>query len=64
MIVREYKNGLVTVRIHDEYCNEAAAQSLSQLDRIVSNSYRRRKLEQQPEVAAFRGMDQNARTML
>lgn len=44
MIVAEIKNTNSTVRIHDEFCNAVSQNCISQLNKIVSDSYKRRLL--------------------
>ena len=42
MLISETKNGLTTIRFHDEYyCKETKA-LLSEIDQIVSQAYQRR----------------------
>ena len=53
MIVAEYKDRGVVVRIHDECISGTSEQCLLELGRIVSNSYKRRKLEQGPSIAVM-----------
>ncbi len=49
MIATEIKSDGATVRIHDEFCNKATAQGcISNLNQIVTNSYKRRTLETKP----------------
>ena len=52
MVVAEYKNGIATVRIHDEHCEKAVDKYISRLNYVVSESYKRRQLEKSPNVAA------------
>lgn len=54
MIVAEYKNAGIIVRVHDEHFSAAADQCLSKLGSIVSESYKRRILEQETSVAAMK----------
>lgn len=42
MIAAEMKSDVSTVRIHDEYYAREPHGSMKQLNRIVSNSYKRR----------------------
>lgn len=49
MVAAEFKSAISTVRIHDEYCEPAAEQRISQLGHIISASYRRRQLSGRPE---------------
>ena len=44
MIVTEIKNARSTVRIHDEFCKAVSKDCVLQLNRIVSDSYKRRML--------------------
>ena len=44
MIVAEIKNTNSTVRIHDEICKAVSQNCISQLNKIVSDSYKRRLL--------------------
>lgn len=44
MIVAEIKNTSSTVRIHDEFCKTVSQDCILQLNRIVSDSYKRRIL--------------------
>ena len=44
MIAAEFKNAISTIRIHDECCEASPARCISHLNRIVSDSYRRRQL--------------------
>lgn len=48
MIVSERKTEAATVRIHDEFCVSPTSVRISQLDRIVSSSYKRRAMEMGP----------------
>lgn len=64
MIVAEYESGKVIVRIHDECINGVADKCLSELGHIVSNSYKRRKLECEPSVAAMQSVDANLQRLL
>lgn len=51
MIAAEFKNAVSTIRIHDEYCEASPTRCISQLGRIVSESYKRRKLSDQAGIA-------------
>lgn len=64
MIVAEYESGKVVVRIHDECINGVTDQCLSELGRIVSNSYKRRKQEWAPSIAAMQSEDTNPQKLL
>lgn len=44
MLAAEWKSPASIVRIHDEYCEPSADHCLSQLNRIVSKSYKRRQM--------------------
>lgn len=44
MIAAEFKTPVSTVRIHDEYFEIPAGPRISHLGRIISASYRRRRL--------------------
>lgn len=46
MIATEIKNDNATVRIHDTFCNNVSQESISRVNQIVSNSYKRRTLEE------------------
>lgn len=52
MVVAEYKNEVVTIRIHDEYCTKATDECIARLGYIVSESYKRRQLEKEKGYAA------------
>ena len=47
MLAAEYKTAKSTVRIHDEYCEIPAEPCVSHLVRIITASYRRRRLANQ-----------------
>ncbi len=63
MIVAEYKGRGVVVRIHDECIKGTTDQCLLELGRIVSNSYKRRKLEQGPSIAAMQNNENNGQKL-
>lgn len=42
MLISETKNGLTTVRFHDEYYRKETKAILSEIDQIVSQAYKRR----------------------
>ena len=44
MIAKEIKTSISTVRIHDELCRPVSETHLAAISRIVSNSYKQRKL--------------------
>ena len=44
MVAAELKNAVSTIRIHDEYFETSTGHCISRLNRIVSNSYKRRQL--------------------
>lgn len=64
MIVGEYKNETVTVRIHDEHFNDEPAQCLAALSRVVSKSYVRRVLGDTPSVAAMQATEDGDEILL
>ena len=45
MIAAEFKTPTATIRIHDEYFEAAADNCICRLSRIVSESYRRRQVQ-------------------
>ena len=42
MIIAEVKNELATVRIHDEYYRKETEQTMTEINQIVSQAYKRR----------------------
>ncbi len=44
MIAAEMKNTGSIVRIHDEFCKDVSQECILELNRIVSNAYKRRML--------------------
>lgn len=65
MIVGEYKDSMVTVRIHDEYIDNQIEPRLAEMGRIVSTSYRRRQTcPVPPATAAFQNMQKETETLL
>lgn len=42
MIISEMKNEIGTVRIHNEYYRKETRQTMSEINRIVSQAYQRR----------------------
>lgn len=63
MIAAEYKGSGVVVRVHDECIAGTSEQCLSELGRIVSKAYQRRKLAQGPGVAAMGEGKREGRTL-
>lgn len=49
MVAAEFKTVVSTVRIHDDYCEMTAEHCISHLSRIVSASYKRRRLSNRGE---------------
>lgn len=49
MIAAEIKTTASTVRIHDEFCAIPTQGCISHLNRIVSNSYKRRSVSAEPQ---------------
>lgn len=56
MIAAEFKTSTATIRIHDEYIEAAADGCIRRLSRIVSESYRRRQM-QNHAVAALNAVE-------
>lgn len=52
MVTAEFKNTVSIVRIHDEFFEDSADQCLSQLSRIISSSYKRRKMARSAEESS------------
>ena len=50
MIAAEMKNGVSTVRIHDEFYVKEAQEYMKQLNRIVTDSYKRRAAVQMSSI--------------
>lgn len=46
MIAAEYTTGTAIVRVHDDFCGVQIEQHLAQINNVVSQSYRRRTIEQ------------------
>lgn len=45
MVITEIKNDFATVRIHDEFYRKETQQTMSEINRIISQAYRRRLSE-------------------
>lgn len=46
MIAAEYTTGTAVVRVHDDFCGTQIEQCLARINDVVSQSYRRRSVEQ------------------
>ncbi|WP_281692615.1 hypothetical protein [Agathobaculum desmolans] len=46
MIAAEYTTGTAVVRVHDDFCGIQIEQRLARINDVVSQSYRRRTVEQ------------------
>ncbi len=64
MIVGEYKNEAVTVRIHDEHFSVEPAQCLASLSRVVSKSYARRTLGDKSSIVAMKSAEDGNKALL
>lgn len=51
MIATEFKTSTATIRIHDEYFETAPDNCICRLSRIVSESYKRRQMQNNAGVA-------------
>lgn len=45
MVATELKTAVSTIRIHDEYCEATTEGCISRLNHIVSESYKRRHMQ-------------------
>lgn len=45
MVATELKTAVSTIRIHDEYCEATTEGCISRLSHIVSESYKRRQIQ-------------------
>ena len=50
MLISEINNGNSTIRIHDDFCENKIENRLSQLNYIVTESYKRRKITEPQNV--------------
>lgn len=50
MITTEIKTKSSIVRIHDEYCSVPSEGCISHLNQIVTNSYKRRNITEEPTI--------------
>lgn len=65
MVIAEYKDTAVTVRIHDEYIDDQVERRLAEMGRIISTSYRRRQVcPAPPAAAAFQSTQEGADALL
>lgn len=46
MIAAEYTTDTAIIRVHDDFCGMQIEQHLAQINNVVSQSYRRRTIEQ------------------
>lgn len=51
MVVHELKNDISTVRIHDEFYDADSKRLINSASRVVSESYKRRYLSQEPATS-------------
>ena len=59
MIATEFKTPTATIRIHDEYFEPTADSCICRLSQIVSESYKRRQLQNNAAVALNLRMREN-----